>query len=149
MDMKRKTVYIAAPLFNKAERDYNIHVRKSLQPWLDVYLPQLDGSLLPNLIMSGMSPAAARQHIFNEDVNAVRRSDVLLIVLNGRTIDEGAAFELGLAWSLGKTCLGLKDDFRQLVSDGDNPMIEGALQCVLNSLDEVSSWAKDFSKNSN
>jgi nucleoside 2-deoxyribosyltransferase len=79
--------------------------------------------------------------VFRNDVAALRRCDVLLAILNGRTIDEGTAFELGVAWSLGKACWGFKDDFRQLTQTGDNPMIEGALRGVLTSLDEVVEWA--------
>jgi nucleoside 2-deoxyribosyltransferase len=70
----------------------------------------------------------------------------LLIVLNGRAVDEGAAFELGLAWSLGKLCFGFKDDFRQLVADGDNPMIQGALNTIFGSFDDLAAWATEFTE---
>jgi nucleoside 2-deoxyribosyltransferase len=140
--MRHKTVYLAAPLFNPSEREYNIKIREVLSSRFDVYLPQIDGMLLPDLILSGLSPEIARRRIFEEDVAAVRRCDKLLIVLNGRAVDEGAAFELGLAWSLGKECFGFKDDFRQVVAGGDNPMIECCLTSIFRSLDALTAWVR-------
>lgn len=142
---RSKTVYIAAPLFNAAEREHNVAIREALQPWLWSYLPQIDGSLLPNLLSAGLSPTEAHSQVFHDDIEAVKSCDALLIVLNGRTIDEGAAFELGVAWSIGKTCVGYKDDFRQLTTIGDNPMIETALSATYSSLDELRRWAEEFS----
>jgi nucleoside 2-deoxyribosyltransferase len=138
--MDRRTLYLAAPLFNPAEREYNLTIRAVLESRFEVYLPQSDGALLPDLIRSGMSPRAAAKRIFEEDVAAVRRCSNLLIVLNGRTVDQGAAFELGLAWSLGKTAYGFKDDFRHTVAGGDNPMIECALISVFRSMDALRQW---------
>jgi nucleoside 2-deoxyribosyltransferase len=139
-------IYIAGPLFNSGERDQNLRIKAILEPHFLVHLPQLDGALLPSLLKAGMPPYAARRRIFEDDVAAVRRCNVLLIVLNGRAVDEGAAFELGLAWSLGKLCFGFKDDFRQLVADGDNPMIQGALNTIFGSFDDLAAWATEFTE---
>jgi nucleoside 2-deoxyribosyltransferase len=137
-------LYLAGPLFNPSERALNLNIRAALQPWFCVHLPQIDGALLPDLIAMGVSPEDARRRVFREDMAAVRRSDALLIVLNGRSIDEGAAFELGVAWCLGKPCFGYKDDFRQLLPDGDNPMITGSLSSIFTSIDELSLWAAAY-----
>ena len=138
--MGRSTLYLAGPLFNPGERDYNLRIRAVLEAHFDVYLPQVDGALLPELIRSGVSPERAAIRIFEEDVAAVRRCSQFLIVLNGRAVDEGAAFELGLAWSLGKPTYGFKDDFRQAVAGGDNPMVERALIKVFRSLHALQEW---------
>jgi nucleoside 2-deoxyribosyltransferase len=142
--MERSTLYLAAPLFNPGEREYNLQIRRLLEPRFEVYLPQIDGALLPDLISSGLSPDAAARRVFEEDVAAVRRCSKFLIVLNGRTVDEGAAFELGLAWSLGKATYGFKDDFRQTVAGGDNPMIECALISIFRSLDALQEWVSSL-----
>jgi nucleoside 2-deoxyribosyltransferase len=120
-------------------------LRALLSPYFQVYLPYIDGSLFPELVALGATPGAAKRKIFSEDIVALRACDVLLIILNGRSVDEGAAFELGVAWSLGKPCYGFKDDFRQLTSTGDNPMIEGALDRVFHSFDEIQKWLGSLS----
>ena len=142
----RPSIYVAAPLFNPGERGHNLSIRSVLEPWFTVHLPQIDGALLPNLLALGVSPEEARRRIFEDDVAAIRRSDALLVVLNGGSVDEGAAFELGVGWSLGKQCFGFKDDFRQLLPDGDNPMIAGALRATFRSLEELSSWAATYGR---
>jgi nucleoside 2-deoxyribosyltransferase len=66
---------------------------------------------------------------------------VLLIVLDGRTVNEGASFELGVAYALEKTCLGLQTDPRRLLPIGNNPMIDAALSQVFASIHELICWA--------
>jgi nucleoside 2-deoxyribosyltransferase len=133
-------LYLAGPLFNPSERDYCVQLRSILSAKFKVYVPHIDGSLLPNLIDSGLSIGTAQRKIFASDIAAIRACDTLLVILNGRTVDEGAAFELGVAWALDKACFGIKDDFRQLVASGDNPMIEGALQRIFRSVVELKDW---------
>ena len=62
--MNRATLYLAAPLFNPAEREHNLRIRDILEPRFAVYLPQIDGALLPNLISNGTSPDVAARRIF-------------------------------------------------------------------------------------
>ncbi|ANM11366.1 MULTISPECIES: nucleoside 2-deoxyribosyltransferase [unclassified Rhizobium] len=144
--MTRPLVYVAAPLFNSGERQLNLAIRDRLQPHADVYLPQLDGALLEDKVRAGLAPQEAAEAIFEDDCDAVRRSDALLIVLNGRAIDEGAAFELGMAWALGKHCVGFKDDPRQLLATGENPMISQSLRTIFKDLGQVENWAQTLLK---
>lgn len=143
----KKSLYLAAPLFNPAERSRNRELKTILAPWFSVYLPQEDGALLQDLLSLGVPSMAARKIIFDKDVENIVSADVVLVVLNGRGVDEGAAFELGVAWALGKPCVGYKDDFRQMLPDGDNPMISEALQVTLRTFEEVELWASEFSQN--
>ncbi len=99
---------------------------------------------MPDLLKVGHSFDHAKKIVFKNDLNAVRQCDVLFIVLDGRSIDEGAAFELGVAYSLGKPCIGFQTDFRRLSSFGNNPMIDGALDTTFTALHEVTSWAKEY-----
>lgn len=119
----RPRLYLAAPLFNVSERRFNLELCAALESHANVFLPQRDGLLLRDMIAQGIEPAAARRLVFDVDVGAIRECDVLLAVLDGRTIDEGVAFELGVAFALQKACLALKTDDRVLVASGDNPMI--------------------------
>jgi nucleoside 2-deoxyribosyltransferase len=138
--MTGQKLYLAGPLFSAAEREYCVRIRSILAARFDVYVPHVDGGFLPDLIASGLPPQVARRQVFAADIEAIRASDFLLIVLDGRVVDEGAAFELGVAWSLGKSCLGIKEDFRQLTATGDNPMIECALRTIFRSLAELKEW---------
>lgn len=115
--------YLAAPLFNDIERAFNVRLAGALAPHIDIYLPQRDGFLLKKLVDSGVPIGKARLTVFNGDVAAIGEADVLIAVLDGRTVDEGVAFELGCAYALGKTCIGLKTDDRVMLPTGDNPMI--------------------------
>lgn len=130
-------LYLAAPLFSVAERSFNSFLSESLRRHCDVYLPQEDGALMPTLLESGHSVAHASKIVFKNDLNAIRQCDILLIVMDGRAIDEGACLELGIAYALGKKCIGLQTDFRRLASFGNNPMIEGALDCVYENIDSL------------
>ena len=53
-----------------------------------------------------------------------------------QAIDEGAAFELGYAFALGKECYGLQTDVRRLLSSGNNPMIEQSCKEIFTSIND-------------
>lgn len=131
-------IYFAAPLFSEAERSFNRDVVSSLEPDCDVYLPQRDGSLIIDLLERGVPRNEAVSTIFRQDFEALRDCDLVLAVLDGRSVDEGVAVELGLAYGLGKPCWGLKTDFRSLSHFGDNPMIEALLARKFGSVVEMS-----------
>ena len=138
----RKRIYLAAPLFCEAELEFNRRVRDVLTSSFDVYLPQEEGGLLRKMTSDGVPSQDAARLVFERDLEALRASSVLLISLDGQTIDEGAAFELGFAHALGKQCYGLQTDARRLLPIGNNPMIDGALTSVFRSLEELRSWAE-------
>lgn len=118
-------------------------LRNTLSGLCDVYLPQEDGALLVDLVANGMPVNEAKSAIFSRDLQAIERCDILLLVMDGRVIDEGACFELGYAFSRGKICIGLKTDVRSLLTIGDNPMIECALREIFGDIDEVSGWIQN------
>jgi phosphoribosylglycinamide formyltransferase 1 len=142
--MRRKLIYVAAPLFSAAERDFNLQVKTALVSCVDVFLPQTDGQLFVQLIDVGTPIPVAKHQVFVRDLEAIRSADALIIVLDGRVIDEGASFELGYAYALGKLCVGLRTDPRQLLPVGNNPMIECALSKTVATLSELSVWAAEF-----
>jgi nucleoside 2-deoxyribosyltransferase len=137
-------LYFAAPLFSHAERQFNSILASELSAVFDVYLPQEGGGLASEMIKQGVRPATAFKTVYNLDVIEVRKCDVLLIILDGRTIDEGAAFELGYASALGKLCIGLQTDPRRLIASRNNPMIDCALQHVFQDTSSLLSWAHTF-----
>ncbi len=137
-----RKLYFAAPLFSLSEKEFNRKLRFKLRSSFDVYLPQEDGGLVGELLDSGLDVDSAFRKIFELDVAAVHSCDVLLIILDGRSVDEGAAFELGLAYALGKECVGLQTDVRRLLPSGNNPMISCPLEEVFTSIEELVAWGK-------
>jgi nucleoside 2-deoxyribosyltransferase len=130
-------VYLAAPLFSQAEREFNKCLAKRLEPRFEVFLPQRDGGLLVELIANGVDPRLARKRVCNADIAAIEKCWAFLIVLDGRCVDEGAALELGLAFAMHKVCIGLQTDPRRLLPIGNNPMIDAALLVTCASVEEL------------
>lgn len=138
-------LYLAAPLFSDAELSFNLKLVKILEQYLDVYLPQRDGGKVVDLVSSGVSIQDSYNSIFERDLEALKDSDVVLLVLDGRNVDEGAAFELGIAFAMDKHCIGLQTDTRRFSPLGNNPMIECSLTKIFKNTDELHTWANNFS----
>ena len=85
----------------------------------------------------------ASQRVFHLDMEAIRDVDYLIAILDGRTIDEGVAFELGTAFAQSKKCLGLQTDSRRLAPWGNNPMVTGALYAVFTCTDALLFWLEN------
>jgi nucleoside 2-deoxyribosyltransferase len=142
MTAEKPLLYLAAPLFSAAERGFNEVVADRLEPFFQVFLPQRDGRLLVDLIDSGVPAATAASSVFSADIAAIRQASVVLALLDGRTVDEGVAFELGFAFCLGTNCIGLQTDPRRELPTGNNPMIEGGLDQIFRDIDQLVIWAR-------
>ena len=144
MNSNGTRVYFAGPLFSQGELSRNRSIRDAIASFANVYLPQEDGGLIFDLVRDGMPVEQAKSEIFHQDIQAINQCDVLVIVMDGRAIDEGASFELGYAFALGKTCVGLKTDSRTLLPFGDNPMIEAALRRIFHDEAGLFAWLADY-----
>jgi nucleoside 2-deoxyribosyltransferase len=138
----KPALYLAAPLFSHSERTFNVEIAEILSGRFDVFLPQRDNHLIVDLIADDMSVDEARDVVFRGDVAAIRACDIFFIVLDGRAVDEGACFELGLAFALGKRTVGLQTDPRRLLPIGNNPMLHCALGETLQSVDRLREWTE-------
>jgi nucleoside 2-deoxyribosyltransferase len=136
-------LYFAAPLFSEAELQFNERVAEVLARFFDVYLPQRDGGLLAEMVKLGMAPKMAATRVFTKDIRAIEDADVLLALLDGRTVDEGVAFELGVAFATGKRCIGLQTDVRRELPTGNNPMIDEAVEKTFSAIDDLVAWAAE------
>ena len=122
-------IYIAGPLFSEGEKKYNETLNNFLVGLgFDTFLPQQDGHTLAGLLTNGTSESEAINTIFKLDIDEIQKADIVLLIMDGRVIDEGACVEIGYAYALGKECYGIKTDPRALMSDLDNPLILGALK---------------------
>jgi nucleoside 2-deoxyribosyltransferase len=134
-------IYIAAPLFTPYERSLNLRLSQILGSYFETFLPQRDGMLLPGQDLSPSKFVVVSKSVFRTDCGAIDQCRFLLAVLDGRTVDEGVAFELGYAFARGKVCIGFRTDTRVLLPGGLNPMVQGALLTILGSESELSAWA--------
>ena len=142
-------IYFAGPLFNEAEREYNLKLTTLLESYgYEVFLPQRDGFLAPEL--EGKSEAEKTNMIFRKDRDEVLKADILFMTLDGRVPDEGACVELGIAYASGKRCYGIKGDARSVELDMDvNPMLTGCFTKFFYNLNEEELFAslEDYLKN--
>jgi nucleoside 2-deoxyribosyltransferase len=116
-------IYLAAPLFTDAERSLNALLCKTLEPFCEVYLPQRDGILLSEARSHGIkSESLIAQEIYHGDIRAICQSDVLVAVVDGPSVDDGVAFEMGYAAALGITCVAYTSDSRRTADYFNNPM---------------------------
>ena len=100
-------IYWAAPFFDSAWLRYNDHCAKLLRAaGYHVFLPQEEAFNEP-----GHDPDA--ESVFDGDLAEIRRTDALIAVLDGETIDSGVAAEAGLAYALEIPVIGLYTDLRQ------------------------------------
>ncbi|CAG35463.1 conserved hypothetical protein [Desulfotalea psychrophila LSv54] len=136
----RPKLYLAAPLFNEAEKESNRNIRDSLIDCCDVFLPQEDGLLLDELVSLGTPLKVAEKSIYEADISAMKNADILLAVLDGACIDDGVAFELGYAKAINKVCLGFQTDVRRQAPTGNNPMIECSCEEIFSDLGSLKKW---------
>ncbi len=92
------------------------------------------------MVKEGVASDVAACRVFRCDMDAIREADYLIAILDGRAIDEGVAFELGVGFCHSKRCIGLQTDSRRLAAWGNNPMITGALEMIFHSVDDLMSW---------
>lgn len=132
-----KKVYFAAPLFSAGEKEFNAKITAVLEKFgYDVFLPQRDGILAAEL--DSLTAEDKVRTVFSKDWGALKNSDILLFVVDGRVPDEGACTELGMAYALGKRCYGIRSDVRALEEGLPiNPMLRGCLTELFDDPDEA------------
>ncbi|MCL2562602.1 MAG: nucleoside 2-deoxyribosyltransferase [Oscillospiraceae bacterium] len=142
-------IYLAAPLFNDMEKQRNEALHTTLRKsGFHTYLPQTDGGVFADESAGEANPSQLRTRIFNSDIQAVKDCDILLFLFDGRVPDEGACFELGMAYALGKRCIGLKTDARSFIDGYDNIMLSESLEAMFYDTDALINHLKNTSDTS-
>lgn len=102
-------VYLASPFFNDRERTVKAQVKGHLASLFDVDLydpqnPAVDSSgwEVPNSTWG--------RRIFNKDIEAIEKCDVVVAIDWGLYGDCGTAWEIGYAYALGKSILVVVPD---------------------------------------
>ena len=128
-------VYFSGPMFNQAEKEYNLKITKLLEEFgYQVFLPQRDGIEAAKL--EGKTEEELIKMIFDLDAGQVRKADIIFMNIDGRVPDEGACVELGIAYGIGKRCYGFKTDSHSVEMGLDmNPMISGCMIKIFKNFD--------------
>jgi len=144
-------IYIAGPLFSVAEREFNKQLAETLEKKVDsctVFLPQEYASSI-----SGQPKLLDK--IFNNCLESILTSDVVLAILEGPDVDSGTCVEIGYAYANKKPIIGVRTDFRASEDKGMNLMVSKACKPLLwlsdntikleHVLDEIVHTIQDFS----
>jgi nucleoside 2-deoxyribosyltransferase len=139
MEMVFMKVFLAAPLFSEAERDFNSKVAKRLRDkGFEVWLAQESTFIHEGTLKK-------KRKIYEEDVSALKTCDIVVAVLDGVEVDSGVAFETGYAVAIGKHVIGLKTDHRAFSKVEDvNLMLEVPVIKLCNTLEEVLTELKNI-----
>jgi nucleoside 2-deoxyribosyltransferase len=125
-------IFLAAPLFSEAERDFNSKIAAAFRKeGFEVWLAQEHKFVEDHSIKM-------KNAIFTEDLEALKKSDIILAVLDGVDVDSGVAFEVGFGYANRKPVLGLKTDHR--VFSGVEPvnlMLEASIAKLCKSMEEA------------
>jgi nucleoside 2-deoxyribosyltransferase len=135
-------IFLAAPLFNEAERVFNKEVAAKLRAeGFEVWLAQ------EHEFIKG-SDVEEKRLIFEEDLDALKKSNIIIAVLDGVDVDTGVAFEMGFAHANGKPIIGLKTDHRVFSRvEAVNLMLEAPLTIMCESLGETIKFLRSQKKN--
>ena len=126
----RYRVYLAAPLFSEAERMYNVRLARAIEEHsFEVYLPQ---EMSDKNDTCGRDPVTTHR-IYEDNLAAIRASDLLVAVCDGSDADSGVAWEMGYAAARGIPVAAIRTDFRRVgVSERVNLMLEESAVFVEN-----------------
>jgi nucleoside 2-deoxyribosyltransferase len=130
-------VFIAAPLFSQAEREFNLKLDEFLRKnGFNTILPQRDvGDLWKLMKKRGKK---AYRDIYERDLGKLEEADVIVAILNGPDVDSGTAFEVGYACAKRKPVVGLKTDVRMFARDEElNNMLAQGVGSIARNFEEL------------
>lgn len=114
-----KTGYLANGLFSLGDRLVNERIAQQVRqalPDVDLYVPQENGAI------NDKSAYADSEQIAMADMDALKKSDFLIAVLDGVEIDSGVAAEIGAFSMLERPIFALFTDTRQQGRDNTKKM---------------------------
>ncbi|MDN6639245.1 MAG: nucleoside 2-deoxyribosyltransferase [Tetragenococcus sp.] len=112
-------VYFAAPMFAKSDLVYNSYLVEKIRqkyPELVIYMPQENGEI------NDKTAYADSKMIALADTEKVEESQLMIALLDGSTIDNGVASEIGVAYANHIPVLGLYTDSRQQGADNQQKL---------------------------
>lgn len=112
-------IYLAGPLFSIAEQEFNTRLAMELSnicPNLQIILPQERAKSL-FLQENGLAL------VFQDCLEMIDQSDVIVAILDGADADSGTCVELGYAYASKKNIVGIRTDPRASEDRGLNLMV--------------------------
>lgn len=127
--IEKVSVYLAGPLFSRAEIEWAGSLKKEIESALGDRIEVV----WPFEIASG-----TKEEIFRANLAALSRSPLMVAILDGPIVDDGTAWEVGCHYALfGPRAIGIRTDFRRAGEASDskvNLMIEGSCMAVVSDL---------------
>jgi nucleoside 2-deoxyribosyltransferase len=130
-----KSIYIAGPLFNIHETRFLEDIAKELESnGYQCFLPHRDQSGIDEseLEKTEMSEAT-KDRIFNNDLDALKGSDITVALITGWDIDSGTAAEIGYTFASGKPIIAIDASERRY----RNLFVKGMITTTVNDIDEI------------
>ena len=137
-----KKIYIAGPLFNTHEKGYLEKIAIELESnEFECFLPHRDQKdvteeELKQLYMSN----ATKEKIFNNDLNALKTSDLTVALLTGQDIDSGTAAEIGFSYANKKPIIAITASERRF----RNLFVEGMIDKTIDEIDTLVDTIKNL-----
>ena len=156
-----QTIILLAPMYTEDERWVAGRINDELQKKYKTYTPYtankqkskypsgFENELFALLarVDNSTTPSEANKAILLSSAlnySNIMESDACVLVINGRTPDEGSVFWAAVAFASGKPVIIHKNDYRQFMATGDNSMVTGVTLdfnvnkdlCTLNTLVE-------------
>ena len=118
-----KKIYIAGPLFNTHEKGYLEKIAIELESnEFECFLPHRDQKDVTEEELKQLNMSnATKEKIFNNDLNALKTSDLTVALLTGQDIDSGTAAEIGFSYANKKPIIAITASerrFRNLFVEG-------------------------------
>ena len=128
------SIYLSGPLFSAGEiawgRELSFFLRERLADLqVQVIWPY-------ELSTNQLDP----EEIFRENLRALDRCDLMVAILDGPSVDDGTAWEIGRFYCEGKRILGIRTDIRKAgesESSRVNLMIEFSCLSISSNIDDL------------
>jgi nucleoside 2-deoxyribosyltransferase len=143
MNDRKTRIYLAGPLFSVAERLFLDRLRNEI---VEVFRRQnkevevvWPWELATSEEIEALG-AGAKWEVFRRCRDALDQCDVAVALLDGPMVDDGTAWEIGRAYTLGKRIIGIRTDFRRAGEcDGSvvNCMVECSCETIARSVEEL------------
>ena len=130
-----KKIYIAGPLFNTHEKGYLEKIAIELESNdFECFLPHRDQKGLTEEELKELDMSdATKEKIFNNDLDALKTSDLTVALLTGQDIDSGTAAEIGFSYANKKPIIAITASERRF----RNLFVEGMIDKTIDEIDTL------------
>ena len=137
-----KKIYIAGPLFNTHEKGYLEKIAIELESNdFECFLPHRDQKGLTEEELKELDMSdATKEKIFNNDLDALKTSDLTVALLTGQDIDSGTAAEIGFSYANKKPIIAITASERRF----RNLFVEGMIDKTIDEIDTLVDTIKNL-----